>query len=39
METHGTLIGNIGLGFTILSPVLGLIVAVLSAWLLGYPLG
>jgi hypothetical protein len=39
METHGPLIANIVLWFTMFSPVIGLIVAFLSAWLLGYPLG
>ena len=35
MNTHGTLVTNIGVWFTMLSPLIGLIVAFLGAWLSG----
>jgi hypothetical protein len=33
MKTHGLLVANIGLWFTVLSPLIGLIIAFLGAWL------
>jgi hypothetical protein len=35
MNTHGVLITNIGLWFTVLSPLIGLVIALLGAWALG----
>jgi hypothetical protein len=32
MKTHGPLITNIGIWFTMLSPVTGLILGLLAAW-------
>jgi hypothetical protein len=34
MNTHGHLITNIGLWFTMLSPLIGLVIALLGAWVL-----
>jgi hypothetical protein len=34
MNTHGPLVTNIGLWFTMLSPLIGLIVGLLGAWAL-----
>jgi hypothetical protein len=34
MKTHGPLITNIGVWFTVLSPVTGLILGLLGAWIL-----
>ena len=33
MNTHGPLITAIGIWFTIFSPLIGMIIALLSAWL------
>jgi hypothetical protein len=35
MNTHSVLVTNIGLWFTMLSPLIGLIIAFLGAWLVG----
>jgi hypothetical protein len=32
MNTHGPLITNVGLWFTMLSPLIGLVIALLGAW-------
>ena len=34
MNTHGPLVTNIGLWFTMLSPLIGLIVGLVGAWAL-----
>ena len=34
MNTHGPLISNLGLWFTMLSPLIGLVIALLGAWVL-----
>jgi hypothetical protein len=34
MNTHGPLITNVGLWFTMLSPLIGLVIALLGAWVL-----
>jgi len=34
MNTHGPLVTNIGLWFTMLSPLIGLVIAFLGAWFL-----
>jgi len=36
METHGPLVTNIGLWFTMFSPLIGMIIALMSAWLFAY---
>jgi hypothetical protein len=33
METHGSVVTNAALGFVMLSPVIGLMTALLGAWL------
>jgi hypothetical protein len=35
MNTHGPLIASIGIWFTMFSPLIGMIIALLSAWLFG----
>ena len=35
IETHGPVVANVALGFVMLSPVIGLMMALLGAWLLG----
>ncbi len=37
METHGPLVTNIALWFTLLSPLIGLIIGVVGAWLFSQP--
>jgi hypothetical protein len=33
MKTHGPLVTTIGIWFTVFSPLIGMIIALLSAWL------
>jgi hypothetical protein len=35
MKTHGAAVQNLALGFAFLSPLIGLIVGLLGAWLAG----
>ena len=37
METHGSVIISVAVGFTVLSPLIGLIMALLGAWFLSQP--
>ncbi len=39
METHGPLVTNVVLGFTMLSPLIILTVAFLGAWFFAQPTG
>jgi hypothetical protein len=39
METHGPLVTNIALWFTMLSPLIGLIIGLLGAWFSSQPAG
>jgi hypothetical protein len=39
METHGTLATKIALWFVVLSPLIGLIIGLLGAWLFGHLAG
>ena len=35
METHGPAVTNVALGFAMLSPLIGLIIGLFAAWLVG----
>jgi hypothetical protein len=39
MKTHGPLVTNVALWFTMLSPLIGLIVGLLGAWFFSQPTG
>lgn len=37
METHGPLVANIAFWFTMLSPLIGIIIGLLGAWFVSQP--
>ncbi len=37
MKTHGSLVTNTALWLTMLSPLIGLVIALLGAWLFSHP--